>query len=676
MASLAAIFPNGFEARAQQLVAPEIAFREECEASGLIFDDPIIADGQLHRVAHRSSKRGEKDGWYVLHTDGIPAGEFGCWKEPSFQTAWVADIGRSMSLAEQIAHQQRIKVLREQREQARAQAQQAAADRAEDEIRACIDASDDHPYLIAKGIRAHGIKADSAGRLVIPIINADGEIQTYQTIDAGGQKRYLKGGKKDGGFYELRGDRRRVFVCEGYATGATIFEATGASVFVAFDTAGLLPVAKAVRQLFPAARIYMAADNDHRTEAATGTNPGITKARAAAREIMAEVVYPEFTAAEKAAENPPSDWNDLARLRGLDYVEAQIGAVTRNETKLLFEFTRADQLELKNICYVVDGYIEADSLVQLFGDPGCGKSFVAIDLACCIATGTAWHGHDVDAGAVYYIAGEGHNGLARRLKAWEIGTGVSLTGAQLYKSHRAAQLFDASEAAIVAESIRTLVNESSVPPKAIMIDTVARNMGGDENSTQDMNAFISHLDHYLRQPYKCAVIVVHHSGAMDKDRSRGSTALRGAIDAEYKVSIDTVAKVIQMDAKKMKEAELPAAKAFSLSQVDLPLFDKTGAPVKGAHLVTVDISSLVNPAREAVEYMGKNQRIALDALAAIEYARGRDGSQAPISVDEWRDACGEKGLDRRRFAESWKALAERKIIAENGRIVQILSVRN
>lgn len=665
LTSLTTIFPNGFEARSMQLVAPEIAFREEAERNGLLIDE-IIADGEIHRCGHRDSKRSQLDGWYVLHADNIPAGEFGCWKEPQFQVSWVADIGRSMTLGEQVAHQQRIKQLKDQREQSRLMAQEAAAERADDILRACVDASHEHAYLMAKGVKAHGIKLNRAGELVIPIVNIDGEVQSVQTIDANGRKLYLKGGKKEGGFHEIRGDRKRIFVCEGYATGATVFEATGSSVFVAFDTQGLLPVARSVRQMFPAARIYMAADNDHRTEAEKGVNPGIAKARAAAKEVMAEVIYPEFTADERAQENAPSDWNDLARLRGLSVVEEQIGMVVKNEPKLLFEFSRADQLALKNIDWIVEGYIESDSLVQLFGDPGCGKSFVAIDMACCIATGMGWHGHEVSQGSVFYIAGEGHNGLARRLKAWEIGTGCSLVDTPLYKSHRAAQLYDASEAAIVAESIHALVNECGARPKAIVIDTVARNMGGDENSTQDMNAFIAHLDHYLRQPYGCAVIVVHHSGAADKDRSRGSTALRGALDAEYKVALDPNSKVILLESKKMKEAELPPSKSFSLGQVDLPLFDKYGAAIKGAHLVTVDISAVVKAANDKQEFLGKNLRKALDTLAGIEYSRARDGNKAPITNDEWRQACGECDLDRRRYAEAKARLIEKSLVQEFG----------
>src|SRR5690606_11723274 len=72
-----------------------------------------------------------------------------------------------------------------------------------------------------------------------------------------------------------------------------------------------------------------------------------------------------------------------------------------------FEFSRIDSLEVKEIDWLVDGYFEADSLDLIFGEPGCGKSFISIDLGCSIATGTPWHGHEVKQGMVIYIAGEG-----------------------------------------------------------------------------------------------------------------------------------------------------------------------------------------------------------------------------------------------------------------------------
>jgi copper chaperone CopZ len=370
-------------------------------------------------------------------------------------------------------------------------------------------------------------------------------------------------------------------------------------------------------------------------------------------------------------DNKPTDWNDLHCLQGLDAVKEQIERVAGPvRDKLAFEFTRADYLQLSEIKWVVDDYIEADSLAQVFGDPGGGKSFVSIDLACCVATGKDWHGHQVQQGAVFYIAGEGHNGLARRFKGWELGNGTTLDGAPLFKSHRAAQLYDATEAALVADAIKTLSAECGHIPSMIVIDTLARNMGGDENSTQDMNSFIQHLDTYLRQDYKCCVLVVHHSGAMDKDRSRGSTALKGALDAEYKCQLDSGTKTIQFESKKMKDAEMPAAKNFQITQVDLPILDKHGNAVKGAYLTSVDISGLVSSIQKKKTIPG-NQRIALNCLVAIEQHKrteGLDGIEVSATYDEWRDSAKGHGLDYRRFKEASAALVKKDMVIERNEV--------
>lgn len=668
MSSLTSIFPNGFAAatESQDLINPEAAFRTHCEANGLLIKD-LIADGEIHRVAHVSSKKGSLDGWYILHTSGkVPVGIAGCWKEPTFESKWVADIGRTMSFTERFEHDKWVADLRAKKDAERLASQAVAAERAEDEVGTYADASDDHPYLVRKHISAHGIKIDRAGRLVVPVIDQAGEILSYQTIDSDGNKRFLKGGKIEGGFYELRGNRKIVFVGEGFATCASIYEATGYTVMVAFDCGNLAKVAKAAKEMFPAAKIVIGADNDQFTEG----NPGVTKGRAAAALVFGEIVYPSFGDADMV-DNKPTDWNDLHCLQGLDAVKEQIERVAGPvRDKLAFEFSRADSLTLSEIRWIVDDYIEADSLAQVFGDPGGGKSFVSIDLACCVATGKDWHGHQVQQGAVFYIAGEGHNGLARRFKGWELGNGTTLDGAPLFKSHRAAQLYDATEAALVADAIKTLSAECGHIPSMIVIDTLARNMGGDENSTQDMNSFIQHLDTYLRQDYKCCVLVVHHSGAMDKDRSRGSTALKGALDAEYKCQLDSGTKTIQFESKKMKDAEMPAAKNFQITQVDLPILDKHGNAVKGAYLTSVDISGLVSNIQKKKTIPG-NQRIALNCLVAIEQHKrteGLDGMDVSATYDEWRDSAKGHGLDYRRFKEASAALVKKDMVVERNEV--------
>jgi phage/plasmid primase-like uncharacterized protein len=661
MANLQHIFPGGFTAAitSTELVDPIPAFQAHCKAAGLVVE-AIVDDGEIHRVPTLSSKRGALDGWYILHTSGkFPVGVCGDWRT-DVQHKWAAQTGRQLTFQERADHAKWIEEVKAKQAAARAAAQADAAERADAEVGGYADASAEHPYLQRKQVQPHGIKIDRAGKLVVPIYNADGEIISHQTIDADGNKRFLKGGRVEGGFFEIRGTRGVVFIGEGFATCASVHEATGATVLVAFDAGNLPRVAKVAKALYVGSKLVMAADNDQFTD----NNPGMRAANTAAHAVHGLVVHPEFSEAEVLA-GKPTDFNDLHVLRGLDAVRDRIEMVTAPVREgLAFEFSRVDSLELSEIKWVVDDYIEADSLAQVFGDPGGGKSFVAIDIACCIATGTPWHGHEVQRGAVFYVAGEGHNGLTRRFKAWELGNGISLEGASLYKSHRAAQLSDTGDASLVAASIKSLVEESGCQPAMIVIDTLARNFGGDENSTQDMGLFIQNLDTYLRQSYRCCVMVVHHSGAMDKERSRGSTALRGALDAEYKVQLDPGSKTIMFEPKKMKDAELPPSMSFGITQVDLPINDKHGEPVKGAYLTAVDISGFVKSIQKD-RRLGKNQRICLESITALQQSLRDQGDKSAVSPDEWRDSVKTHGVDRRRWFDAKKWLIDNGMVFEN-----------
>lgn len=333
---------------------------------------------------------------------------------------------------------------------------------------------------------------------------------------------------------------------------------------------------------------------------------------------------------------------------------------------------------LKPVQWLVRNYVEADSLALLFGDPGCGKSFAAIDLACCIATGTPWHGNKTTPGAVFYIAGEGQNGLLRRFKAWSQHNGIPLDDAPLYVGHRPAQLVDASAAAAVMTAVKQLQAEATQKPALIVVDTLARNFGGDENSQEDMGAFIANLDGFLRKSgeWDATVLIVHHSGHADKSRGRGSSALKGAMDAEYSLAKDD-AGVVRMEATKMKDAEQPQPVAFKLESVELDgMTDDEGEPVTSAVLWSV---AHVPPTRAGKTGRGKNQTQALSLLAALvdeQRARlestGHDPNGARVKMDDWRDRLSRAGVDRRRFYDLRNSLKDSgRIVVEFGGYVRL-----
>jgi putative DNA primase/helicase len=182
--------------------------------------------------------------------------------------------------------------------------------------RAAPPADDGHPYLARKGIKANGLRLHK-GALVVPIRDADGVLHSLQFIDEDGTKRYLTGGRVAGCYFSIGKPGHTVCIAEGYATGATIHEATGYPVAVAFNTGNLEAVARTLRARLPNARIVVCADDD----AGTAGNPGRTKASEAARAITGLVAVPDFGATRP---DGATDFNDMATHRGLEAVERAI----------------------------------------------------------------------------------------------------------------------------------------------------------------------------------------------------------------------------------------------------------------------------------------------------------------------------------------------------------------
>ncbi|PKO27431.1 MAG: hypothetical protein CVU36_20425 [Betaproteobacteria bacterium HGW-Betaproteobacteria-9] len=223
--------------------------------------------------------------------------------------------------AEEVARRERERAQRQYAEQARADAAHAAA--AEQAAVQWQDASDtgESPYLVRKGVQPHGVRFAAGGVLLVPLRDGAGTLWNVQRIaptkpqDGAPEKLFLKGGRKSG-LWHLVGNLASdaappvLLVAEGYATAATLHEATGHPVAVAFDAGNLQHVARALHTLYPAALLVLCGDDDRDTEAQTGTNPGRVKATAAARAVHGLALFPEGLPAGG------SDFNDLHNHHG------------------------------------------------------------------------------------------------------------------------------------------------------------------------------------------------------------------------------------------------------------------------------------------------------------------------------------------------------------------------
>lgn len=293
--------------------AIEASLQTAMSTAGLVPPDTIHADGQLHRFS-AAGKRSDKSGWYVLHSDGLAAGVFGCWRTGLTET-WCSKPTNVMSQAERDALRQQVHLAKAQRDATLRQQQQSAqltANERWDAAMPVVQHQRQHPYLITKGVPGYGLRAEG-DMLLVPMRDTEGTLHSVQTIAPGGSKRFMAQGRVRACYCALGTPSHALVICEGWATAASIRVATGLAVAAAFSAVNLAPVAHALRRKFPALPIILAADDDHATEG----NPGITAARMAAMSAGGFVVAPQFSSDRP---RKATDFNDLFTLTGAEAV--------------------------------------------------------------------------------------------------------------------------------------------------------------------------------------------------------------------------------------------------------------------------------------------------------------------------------------------------------------------
>lgn len=287
--------------------------------------------------------------------------------------------------------------------------------------------------------------------------------------------------------------------------------------------------------------------------------------------------------------------------------------------------------------WLVQGLMERDSLAFLLGDPASGKSFLAVDLAACIATGTAWHGHTIHPSPVAFCAGEGRRGLARRFLAWAIARQVPLDRAPLELIAGLTLPDGLTDALLAVDDMREAYGQ---PPGLIVVDTVQRALAGDENSAADVTALIAALDTLRRACEGSTILAVHHTGHGDKSRSRGSSVFRASADTEFIAARD--GRTVTIACSKSKDAEPPSPMAFALRTVELPeAWSRPDEPL--ATSAVLDPTSLPESAAprvadRAAQALEVARRLYIDHAARLA-AAGRADSRPRVALDDWRAAC-------------------------------------
>lgn len=345
-----------------------VDFANDARAFGVAISS-VVADGQVHRASDSEKSQRNGDAWYVCHVDGnLIYGAFGSWSGGGRQKTWcshadsqLTEIDREKLEKSKILAQEKIRLARIQ-----------ASETATAIIDSAPSAPVDHPYLLKKGVRSHDIRL-LGDKLLIPAMRFNGEIATYQTIDANGEKRFLPGGGKQGTFFafgHISSETQNIYMCEGWATAASVYEATNCPTLCAWDAGNLVHVAKGLRDIYPNP-VVVCADNDANQ----------------AGEIGAKAVVDAIANASYIICPRVNDFNDLHQSEGIEAIRSVLN-IERRYAIDLREWTAS----------AYDGtpppinWLAQDSLP--LGVPGIaasvgglGKSFMCLDACLAVANG-------------------------------------------------------------------------------------------------------------------------------------------------------------------------------------------------------------------------------------------------------------------------------------------------
>lgn len=281
-------------------------FHTALEATFGSLDWLPIPDGTIQRFHVPGDKPGTKNGWYVFFAERIAAAVFGSWKVDSshYWSSRKPVSAREARLLKERKNQARQLRDIEQRQRQHAAAQQAS--------RLWLDArpaDPEHAYLLRKAVQPYSLR-QQGNALLVPLIS-DGQVVNLQRIYPDGTKIFLRGGRVSGCYSPIGIiiPSQLIYVCEGWATGATLHAETGVAVACAMNAGNLLQVAQRLRLEHPHSSLIIAGDDDRMTKG----NPGRTAAIKTAATLGCGLVMPPWSDDEPLS---LTDFNDLAIWRG------------------------------------------------------------------------------------------------------------------------------------------------------------------------------------------------------------------------------------------------------------------------------------------------------------------------------------------------------------------------
>lgn len=496
-------------------------FHAEMTKAGLDYSGQIHADGKLHRF--RSGDDKDDSAWYILYPpDPIPAGAFGCWRRGISEKVCLKN-GNDLKPNDEEWKKvkNRFKEADQQREADEQERHKSAQQRAQIILEKGVPAFADHAYLTKKRVGVLGdLVASKTGELLLPLRDHEGTLHSLQTITPNGEKRFLPGGRISGCFYviNVRTDCP-VIICEGYATGCTIFEATGWCVVCAMNAGNLKAVAQEFRKQFPDKPIIIAADNDERLlePDEKNRNRGMTKAKEAAELVKGLVAIPQFPDTDQEG----TDFNDLTNTVGMPAVEQCFDKAYPVPVSILHmdDVEKIPTPESDRI--LGDHLLDRGSSLVIAGSGGTGKSRLVYQLiAECVKGNETWLGQigiHLGAGQMTWLILQTENS-PRRLKQTRaylkeyLGPNWATFNRLVFilVPLKDIDLLTSLDNPEVVGRFKTVINKIS--PDGIIFDSLYDFSIGDINKDSDMRQSLMAISRLAKyQNPKRAIIILQHA---------------------------------------------------------------------------------------------------------------------------------------------------------------------
>ena len=329
--------------------------------------------------------------------------------------------------------------------------------------------------------------------------------------------------------------------------------------------------------------------------------------------------------------------------------------------------------------YLLKRLLGPGELTVIFGKSGHLKSVIAVDIAVAVGLGLGFHGIKGRMAPVLYIAGEGHRGIKKRLRARMIAHGFDASSDQprLLVTSRGGNLIENPEQLrVTVEAAEKTLGD---PIGLLIVDTLAANFGaGDENSSGDMTAALTSAREAA--PY-AANLIIHHTGH-STDRERGSYALQAAADYRLQAAYDAAAKELELKWLKCKDDDMPEPMIFERRVIPVDWTDEDGE--EETSVIVERLSASTRPPAERESRggrlgagLGANQETVLKILQRLyrlhrKHLEGdaRNPADAKVPLSALRSAVlDERHMNRQRFNDAIKALVERGMVLEDSPFV-------